>query len=90
MLTNYFLIVSAVPGQCGSYNIWTLTLLGFSVAQGWTKRRVVTISLPPEGGAYTRALESENHYPRSVGGGAVDTNDWCINVTYRSCCSSTE
>ena len=23
-----------------------------------------------------------------VSGGAVDTNDWCINDTYRSCCSS--
>ena len=24
--------------------------------------------------------------PIPVGGGAVDTNDWCINYTYRSCC----
>ena len=64
MLTNYFLIVPEVPGKCGGYNIGTLTLLGFSVVQGWAKSRVVTISLPPQGGAYTRALESENNYPR--------------------------
>ena len=46
------------------YNIVTLTLLGFSVVSGGVKSRVVTISLSPQGGAYTRALESENHYPR--------------------------
>ena len=31
VLDNYFLIVPAVPGKCGGYNIGTLTLLGFSV-----------------------------------------------------------
>ena len=31
---------------------------------GGAKSRVVTISLSPQGGAYTRALESVNHYPR--------------------------
>ena len=25
-----------------------------------------------------------------VGGEAVDINDWCMNGTYRSCCSSTK
>ena len=73
------------------YNIGTLTMLGFSVVYGGAKSRVVTISLSSQGGAYTRALESENHYPPiPVGGGAVDTNDWRINDTYRSCCSSTK
>ena len=92
MLDNYFLIVPAVPGKCGSYNIRTLTPLGFSVVQGWAKSRVGTISLSPQGGAYTRARESENSLspPIPVGGGAVDTIDWCINGTYRSCCSSTK
>ena len=42
--------------------------------------RVVTISLSPHGGAYTRALKSKKSLspPIPVGGGAVDTNDWCI------------
>ena len=31
VLENYVLIVPAVPGKCGGYNIGTLTLLGFSV-----------------------------------------------------------
>ena len=31
VLDNYFLIVPAVPGKCGGYNIVTLTLMGFSV-----------------------------------------------------------
>ena len=64
VLDNYFLIVPAVPGKCGCYNIGTLTLLGSSVLKGWTKSRVVTISLSPQGGVYTSALESENLYPR--------------------------
>ena len=53
---------------------------------------VVTISLSQQGGAYTRALESEKSLspPIPVGEGVVDTNDWCINDTYRSCCSSTK
>ena len=41
---------------------------------------VVTISVSPHGGAYTRALKSEESLspPIPVGGGAVDINDWCI------------
>ena len=31
VLDNYLLIVPAVPGKCGGYNVGTLTLLGFSV-----------------------------------------------------------
>ena len=36
--------------------------------------------MSPQGGSYTRALESEGSLspPIPVGGGAVDTNDWCI------------
>ena len=42
--------------------------------------RVVTISLSPQGRAYTRALKNEKSLspPILVGGEAVDTNDWCI------------
>ena len=49
VLDNSFLIVPAVPGKCGGYNIGTLTLLGFSVVEGGAKSRVVTISLFPQG-----------------------------------------
>ena len=47
---------------------------------GLGKEQGVTISLSPQGGAYTRALKSEKSLslPIPVGGGAVDTNDWCI------------
>ena len=31
VLDIYFLVVPAVPGKCGGYNIGALTLLGFSV-----------------------------------------------------------
>ena len=47
---------------------------------GGAKSRVVTISFSPQGGAYTRALKSEESLspPIPIGAGAVDTNDWCI------------
>ena len=50
------------------------------------KSRVVTISLSPQGGAYTRALKSEKSLspPIPVGWGAVDTNDWYISFGLRS------
>ena len=38
VLNTYFLIVPAMQGKCGGYNIWTLTLLGFS-AVGWGKEQ---------------------------------------------------
>ena len=62
------------------YNIGTLSLVRFSVVEGSAKSRVVTISLSPQGWAYTRALKSEKSLslPIPVGGGAVDTNDWYI------------
>ena len=46
------------------------------------KSRVVTFSLSPQGGAYSRALKCEGSLsqPISVGGGAVDITDWCITV----------
>ena len=52
----------------------------FSVVWGGAKSRVVTISMSPQGGPHTRALKSEMSLsqPIPVGGGAVDTNDWCI------------
>ena len=51
------------------------------------KSRAVTVSLSPEGRAYTRALKSEKALspPITVGGGAVDTNDWCITSAIFVC-----
>ena len=45
--------------------------------------RIVTISLSPQGGAYTRALKSEKSLspPIPIGGQPLDTNDWCIMRT---------
>ena len=53
-----------------------------SVMYGEAKSRVVTISLSPQCKAYTRALKSEKALspPIPVGGGAMDTNDWCITT----------
>ena len=72
-----------MPGNCQGFNIGTLTPVRFSVVKGGAKSRVVTISLSPQGMAYTRALKSEKSLSTSipVGGGAVDTNDWCITIT---------
>ena len=56
---KYFLIAPTVPEKCGGYNIETLTALNFSVVYGGAKSWVVTISLSPQGGAYTRVLKSE-------------------------------
>ena len=76
-----------MPGKCQGYNIGTLTPDGeifCSVGRGTVsvgKSTVVTISLPPRGGAYTRAQKSEKSLcpPISVCGVAVDTNDCCIS-----------
>ena len=80
---NYFSIVPAEPGYYGGFNIRTLIPMRFSVVYGGAKSRVVTISLSPQGRAYTRALKSEKSLslPIPIGGGAVDTNDWCIKLT---------
>ena len=56
---NFFSIVPAVPGKCPSSNIWIPTPVRFSVMYGGAKSRVFTISLSPQGRAYTRALKSE-------------------------------
>ena len=45
-------------------------------------RKALTSSLPPWGGAHSRALKAEKSRspPFPVGGGAVVTNDWCIII----------
>ena len=53
---------------------------------------VVTISLSPQGRAYTRALKSEKSLPLFAFASilvcpqfeAVDTNDWCINLAFKA------
>ena len=73
---KYFLIVPTVPGKCKGLNIGKPTPLRY----GGSRNRVVTISLSPQGGAYTMALKNKKSLspPIPVGGGAVDTNDWSI------------
>ena len=46
------------------------------------KSKVLTSSLPPGVGAYSKALKAEKSSspPSPVGGGAVVTNDWCITT----------
>ena len=53
----------------------------FSIVKGRAKSIVLTSSLSPGGGVYSRALKTEKSQspPFPVGGGAVVTNDWCIN-----------
>ena len=63
-------------GTCGFF-----TPVIFSVMGGGAKSRVVTISLSPQGGAYTRALKTAKSLSPSIGrGGGVDTNYWCIII----------
>ena len=70
---NYFFIVLTVCGKCRGFNIWIPTPVIFSVIKGGAKRCVATISLSPQGGAYTRALKREKSLSLlcSVGGEAV-------------------
>ena len=66
-----------MPEKYWDYNIGTLdTPVRFSIVYGGAKSRV---ACPHDGGG-GGALKSEKSLspPISVGGGAVDTNDWCI------------
>ena len=53
VLDNYFLIVPAAPGKCGVITLGHLPCWDFLLCRVGQRE-----------GAYTRALESENHYPR--------------------------
>ena len=48
--------------------------------KGGAKSKVLTSSLPPGGGAHSRALKLKSHNPcpSPLSGGAVVTNDWCM------------
>ena len=48
--------------------------------KGRAKSMVLTTSLSPGDGVYSRALKTKKSQfpPFPVGGGAVVTNDWCI------------
>ena len=80
---HYFLIVPAVPGNCQGFNNGTLAPVRFSFMKGGAKSMVVTISLSPQGMAYTRALKSEKSLSPFAFASilvcpqfeAVDTND---------------
>ena len=53
--------------------------------KGRAKSMVLTSSLFPGGGVYSTALKTEKSQspPFPVGGGALVTNDWCINTMQR-------
>ena len=53
----------------------------FSIAKGRANSKVLTSSLSPGDGFYSRELKAEKSQslPLPVGWGAVGTNDWCIN-----------
>ena len=56
---NYLLSVPAVQGKLWGFDIRILTPGRFSIAEGGAKSKVLTSSLPPWGGAYSRALKAE-------------------------------
>ena len=91
VLDNYFFIVPTVPRKCGGYNIGTLTLLGFSVVRVRQSAGLLPSACSHRAGLIPGLWKVKIIIPPiPVGGGAVDTNDWCINGTYRRCCSSTK
>ena len=71
-----FLRYTGYLNSIKNFGIWKIRLESIDIYI----YKVGTISLSPQGGAFTRALKSENSLspPTPVGGGAVDTNDWCI------------
>ena len=48
-----------MQGKLRGFDIRILTPGRFSIAKGWAKSKVLTSSLPPGVGAYSRALEAE-------------------------------
>ena len=79
---NYFLIVSAVPGKCGGYKIWTLTW-DFLLCRAGKEQGCYHQLFPTGRGLYQGSENWKSLYPPiPVGGGAVDTHDWCIILWY--------
>ena len=62
VLGNYFSSVPAVQGKWQGFDIRILTPARFSIVKGGAKSKVLT-SLPPGGGAHSRALKAESHNP---------------------------
>ena len=67
-------------GNDGVLALGSLPQGEFFIATGGAKSNVLTSSLPPGCGAYSRALKAEISYspPFPVGWGAEVSNDWCI------------
>ena len=63
MLDNYFLIVPAVRGKCGGITLGHLFCWDFLLCMVGQRAGLLPSACHQQGGAYTRALESENHYP---------------------------
>ena len=68
---SYFSSDPAVSGKGRGFDIRILTPGRFSFVKGGAKSKVLTASLPPGGGAYSRALKAEKSQspPFPVGGG---------------------
>ena len=60
-----FRVSSQCRGNDGGFDIGILTPVRFSIAKGGAKSKVLTSSLPPGGGAHSRALKAEKHNLRS-------------------------
>ena len=61
---NYYSSVLAVQGKCHGFDIRILTPARFSIAfKSGARSKVLTSSLPPRGGAHSRAMKADSHNP---------------------------
>ena len=90
MLDNYFLIVPAVPGKFGGITLGHLPCWDFLLCRVGQRAGLLSSACPHRAGLLPGLWKVKLLSPPiPVGGGALDTNDCCINGTYRSCCNST-
>ena len=93
-MDNYFLIVPAVRGKCGGITLGRLPCWDFLLCRVGQRAGLLPSACPHRAGLIPELWKVKiiitAHPRRWGGGGAVATNDWCINDTYRTCCSSTK
>ena len=90
VLDNYFLIVPAVLGKCWGITLGHLPCWEFLLCRAGQRGALLSSACPHRAALIPGLWKVKPLSPPiPVGGGAEDTNDWCINDTYRSCCSST-
>ena len=59
-ITFHFSSVHSVQGKRLGFDIRILKPGRFSIAKSWAKSKGLTSSLPPGGGAHSRAMKAEN------------------------------